>query len=53
MTTYGTFDIDSVPPPSDFELEAADLQWFRDALIEAQDAADELATQQDALGVLF
>ena len=24
MTTYGTFDIDSVPAPSDFELEAAD-----------------------------
>ena len=24
MTTYGTFDIDSIPAPSDFELEAAD-----------------------------
>lgn len=26
MTTFGTFDIDSVPAPSDFELQAADLR---------------------------
>jgi len=26
MTTYGTYDIDSVPPPSDVELAAADAR---------------------------
>ena len=57
MTTFHTFD--DMPPPSDFELEAADRRrrarpdWMHDAIIEMEDAADEAATQQGALSVLF
>jgi len=63
MTTYHKFDIDSVPAPSDFELEAADRRrrmrkrvipdWMREALVEMEDEQDEKSTQGDALGILF
>jgi len=62
MTVYHTFDIDSVPAPSDFELEAADRRmrkhkrmpdWMREALVEMEDEQDEKSTQGDALGILF
>jgi hypothetical protein len=59
VTTYHTFDIDNVPPPSDFELEAADRRkrtmpdWLHDAIVEMQGERDEKETQQDAMGVLF
>ena len=62
MTVYHTFDIDSVPAPSDFELEAADRRmrkhkrmpdWMREAIIAAGDERDEKETQADALGILF
>lgn len=63
MTVYHTFDIDNLPAPSDFELEAAARRWrmrkrvipdwMREAQIEMEDERDEKETQADALGILF
>lgn len=59
MTTYHTFPVDNLPPPSDVELAAMDRhnrerwEWLREAIIAAEDARDQQNTQQGALGALF
>jgi len=54
MTTYGTFDIDSVPAPSDIELEAADLRIAIENLCRrcAADSGDKRTTPEYAAFVV-